>query len=637
MGSRNDTVSTEKPTGSNSSVEDHELKRTGAAGHSRAVTGRSLAILTAVAVYVAIALYAYWPASLFSNSRLAGGGQGDPAGQVAGLAWIAFALSHHTNPFFTNWINYPDGVNLASNAVAPAVGLILAPVTMILGPIAAYNLALCLAFITAALAMFFVLQRFVKSIFSAFLGGLLYGFSPYMVGQGLGHLAILYTSLLPVAFYLLYRLLEAQSPGQRRRLGLVLGLVLAVQVYLSVEILADFVTVAVILVLGGALLHPRQVIARLQELWSPLCIGIVAFIIVGAFPIWTLVLGPQHLSGPPQPLAILDMFHSDLLGPLVPTALMRYAPHWLSAIGARWSAGNFTEYGIYLGAPIVAAITSTIVWLRRISVVRLSAVGGLLALVLSMGTRLTIAGHLFNSVPMPFALFNHLPLFSGEIPARYSLFLQLFAAVILAFGVDRFFSVLRAKSKIRAHGAPRNRITASPIVMVLSLALFVPLVPVFPYAQGPSDVPPFFTMNSLKSIPFGSVLLAYPYPSPPIYNQAQLWQAEARYRFKVLGGYAIFRTPSGSGSPIPPILQPSVVQDIFYSAMVGSGTLSSSTKVTLGEIRRFLRKYHITTVAIDPIGNHPSLPIRYMTAVLGPPVVQGGMTLWFDVPRLLRS
>lgn len=605
-------------------------------------TRRWLAVTCAVATYIGVALYAYWPASLLSNSRLAGGGQGDPAGQVAGLAWIAFAISHHTNPFITNWINYPQGVNLASNAVAPLIGLLLSPITFLLGPVAAYNFALCLAFVSAACSMFLVLRVVLRSTFAAFLGGLLYGFSPYMVGQGLGHLAILYTALTPVVFYLLYRLFQP-SALPRRRIGFAVGLVLALQVYLSVEILADLVTVAVILIFALMLLRPRSVVARGREVVWPLAIGIATFLVVSGYPIWMLLFGPQHLSGPPQPTSILEMFHSDILGPLVPIPLMRFSPSWLSSTGARWSAENFAEYGIYLGVPIVAAIIGTAVWMRRDSIVRLATTGCLIAFVFSLGNRLTIAGHRFVHFPMPFAAVSRLPLFSGEVPSRYSLFVQLFAAVVLASGVDRLVLAIGRRWDGRSRASQRSRFKAVSLVTIGSVALFVPIVPTFPYAQGPANVPTFFSTRAVKRIPFGSVLLAYPYPGPPIYNEAQLWQAETNYRFKILGGYAIFRTANGSGSPIPPQLQPSTVQDIFSAALFGpspaevSSNSSSVSRQISREIRTFLRKYHVATVAIDPIGKRPFLAVRYMSAVLGHPVTTGGMTLWFDVPRLLKG
>ena len=50
------------------------------------------------------------------------------------LAWTPFALGHGLNPFFTNYIDFPLGVNLASNTSVPLLGFLAAPVTLALGP-----------------------------------------------------------------------------------------------------------------------------------------------------------------------------------------------------------------------------------------------------------------------------------------------------------------------------------------------------------------------------------------------------------------------------------------------------------------------------------------------------------------------
>jgi hypothetical protein len=140
-------------------------------------------------------------------------------------------------------------------------------------------------------------------------------------------------------------------------------------------------------------------------------------------------------------------------------------------------------------------------------------------------------------------------------------------------------------------------------------------------------------------------MLAYPYPSPPIYNEAQLWQAFDHFQYKLLGGYAIFRSPNGSGTPIPPVLQPSTVQDLFAEAFAGTAVPPGTTtpmpvtydQQTFRLIRTFLRRYDVETVAIEKFGQDPGLAIRYMKAVLGPPVVVGTMTLWFDVSQKLGA
>ena len=57
----------------------------------------------------------------------------------------------------------------------------MAPVTWLFGPVASLNVALTLGPALSALAMFVLLRRWVTWQPAAFVGGLLYGFSPFIL------------------------------------------------------------------------------------------------------------------------------------------------------------------------------------------------------------------------------------------------------------------------------------------------------------------------------------------------------------------------------------------------------------------------------------------------------------------------
>ena len=65
----------------------------------------------------------------------------------------------------------------------PLLGLLGAPITFLMGPIAAFNVLVNLAFISSATACYFIVSRFVTWWPAAFVGGLVYGFSPYAVAR----------------------------------------------------------------------------------------------------------------------------------------------------------------------------------------------------------------------------------------------------------------------------------------------------------------------------------------------------------------------------------------------------------------------------------------------------------------------
>ena len=77
-------------------------------------------------------------------------------------------------------MGYPHGVNLLANTSSVAIGVALAPITWIFGPIATFNVALFLSPVLSALAMFILVRRWVTWMPAAFVAGLLYGFSPFV-------------------------------------------------------------------------------------------------------------------------------------------------------------------------------------------------------------------------------------------------------------------------------------------------------------------------------------------------------------------------------------------------------------------------------------------------------------------------
>ena len=99
------------------------------------------------------------------------------------LDWPAHAIAHGMDPLYSSAMGYPHGVNLLANTSELAIGVPLAPITWIFGPIATLNVALTLGPALSALAMFALLQRWVSWSPASFIGGLAYGFSPFVLSN----------------------------------------------------------------------------------------------------------------------------------------------------------------------------------------------------------------------------------------------------------------------------------------------------------------------------------------------------------------------------------------------------------------------------------------------------------------------
>lgn len=589
-----------------------------------------LPAIGAVAAYCVASALAYWPVTPVSSSMIMNCGCHDAAQEAWFLAWPLFALTHGHSLFFTNWIGYPGGVNLATNTSMPLLGLISAPVTAWRGPVASYNLLLRLAFAASATSAFFVLRRWVRFTPAAFLGGLLYGFSPYMAGEGLGHVFLLFVPLPPLIFLVLEQLFVTRSRPAWQS-GAALGVLAAVQFYIAAEVLVTTALVAAIAVVLLAAVSHRQVRARLRHALTGLgCAAVATGVLIG-FPAWYFLRGPQHITGPSHSVKGLAPYHADLLSAVVPTQSQRIAPFGSWAIGNRLTGFNVTETGAYIGIPLLVLVVVIVVLNRRDARVRLAAAMATVTYLLSMGARLEIDG-LDTRIPLPFALLQRVPILQGASAGRFALFTSFFLAVILAVGLDRAYHA------VRANPAAGRRVAA---LVLVSLACLVPLLPAFPYEEVATAVPSYFTGRAVDRIPAGSVVLAYPYPYTPD-DQAMLWSADAGMRFRVIGGQAAIPGPGGTTTSAPATLAPPTTESVFLYAMYGTARVERALPpldaATLRDIRTFCTRYAVGTIVVDPVGEHPALVVAYLTAALGaPPERSGGVDAWYGVGGLVGA
>ena len=137
------------------------------------------------------------------------------------LAWWPWALTHHALSLHTMLMWQPSGLNLAWTTCIPLLAALALPVTLLGGPLLAFNLLTLAAPVLAACG------AYLLSLFEAFevpmaalIGGWLFGFSSYEAGQSLDHLNLDFTVLVPLVLLVVLRRLA----GKMRRPATVLWL-----------------------------------------------------------------------------------------------------------------------------------------------------------------------------------------------------------------------------------------------------------------------------------------------------------------------------------------------------------------------------------------------------------------------------
>src|SRR5579863_400495 len=194
---------------------------------------RSLPYLLAAGGYLALSILVWWHVWSTHPTAVTTCGCGDPSAAIWYTSWPAYALSHGLNPLFSSAVGYPTGVNL----VFAAYGVVLAPLTWLFGPVAALNVGLTLAPVLSALAMFALARRWVSFPPAAFVAGLLYGFSPFVLANvTTAHVDFSMVAIPPLVVICLDELLVRQR-HRPAVTGVVLGVLLSAQFLVGTEVL----------------------------------------------------------------------------------------------------------------------------------------------------------------------------------------------------------------------------------------------------------------------------------------------------------------------------------------------------------------------------------------------------------------
>src|SRR4029077_17933574 len=355
------------------------------------------------------------------------GKAGDPELFMWLLAWVPYSISHLVNPLFTNFLIYPQGANLMWTLIPIVPGVLLSPVMVWLGPVATYNVLITVALASSAWCAYVAIQALVGDRVGAILGGLLYGFSPYMLAHSLGHPNLVIAVTPPLALLILTELFV----WQRRpawQAGLALGGLAIAQLLTTPEILLTTAFVGALGALALIALRHREVGSRLRHAVLGSAVALLVFVPLAVLPVAYLFFGPQHIHGVVRQQ---DIFVTDLLNFIVPTPVMLLVPTAVAAASGAWT-GGIAEANGYIGIPLIALLgLATILW-RSSLIVLWSAILGAAIALLSLGPHLHVGAAIHFHIPLPWLALQKVPLFDNVLPARLMLFFYLFAGIAVA-------------------------------------------------------------------------------------------------------------------------------------------------------------------------------------------------------------
>ncbi len=546
----------------------------------------------APSVWIALVAYAVVTVAVFSSTWI------DPAGSWIGspkdpglfiwyLGWIPHELAQGNNPLFTDYLSYPPGVNLMWNTSMVFPALVLWPITALFGPVVAYNVLITAGVGLSAWLGFLAARRFIDHPVMSLAAGLVYGFSPALVAQALGHPHVVVSLFPPVALILGHEIFV------RRRMrpmaaGALSGLAAGLQLLTGEELLAMTALIAAIGVALLALLYRDEVRPALPYVLKAAGGAILAFAIVAAYPLAFQFLGPQRVYGNVQPP---DVYVSDLLAFVIPSRLINFT-------------GNITENGAYVGLPLLGLFAAGLVAGWRRPAIRWIGLLTLIVAVLSLGPHLHVNGSV-TSIWQPWAALAQLPLLGSALPAR------LMAIAFLGIGIVAAGAFAIART-------PVKRFTTGFLLFAGVLAI----APSLPYPSAPATTPAFFRPGGdVEKINPGAVVLITPFSSKQS-TDAMYWQAAAYYRFKMPEGDAF--TPGPYLGPHPSFLQ---------STLDGldAGRVLTMTAGVRARALADLDMFGVTTIVAGPSPGHAAI-VDFLTQIeTNPPVADQGVEVWWRV------
>lgn len=574
----------------------------------------------------AIAIFWHaWDGHLASTATCA---CSDAGQQIWFIAWPAYALSHWLNPFFTSVLWAPGGTNLLLNTSGPLIGLALAPVTWLWGPVASTNIALTLAPALSSWASWVACRRLVTWRPAAWVAGPLFGYSPFVISNlRQGHLTLGVLVIPPLMLVVVHELLS-RPQGPVWRAGVALGLLAVVQFLISPEVLTMACVVALIGVFVAGLLaigssfwrHTRRALQGFG----------IAVVVAGAllaFPAWFALAGPRHLVGPTWPglnlfgINLNDLWDPDPLGRLgVPFG------HGAAQLGLTGPNPAFLGTGV-----LVVVVLSVLAARRRKSAWVLLAVAAGSG-VLSLGSAVLRRDALSSFSWLPWQTLVNWPVINDVLPGRFALFTDLAVSVVIAIGLDAAWGALAARRGVtegpagarrplgRRRGGPWvRRIGGAVGLGAVAASVFVPIWTLnpIPAATEAVTLPPWFTVVA-PNVPSGSVVLTYPFPaSASLASAPMVWQADDDMHFDLAGGYV--KVPGFQGHPLQRGAPGTAVNSLI-ALTVSRQTPTRSlvpTAADLVHLRSALTRWDVSYVVVTTTGPSPVYDAAVMTATTG--------------------
>jgi hypothetical protein len=448
--------------------------------------------LGVLAAYAALTVLFTWPLAAQFGRAVPGGG--DAWQHIWNLWWMRTALVDlHTDPFYTTYLYYPQGVSLLFHTLVPLESALTVPFQLLgVDLVPLYNGVLALSFVLAGYGTWLLVRDLTGNDGAAFVAGFAFAFCPYHLGHLLGHMNLASLQWIPLYLWALLR--AAGPPGApfdphvRRADGRLdwrpFGWAALAGLFLAANAFTEWTYVAFLGIFTAVYLLWRLLVDGRRAGWRTwpagvvplLALALVFGVLAGPLLVRTAQaqVGQDWMKLPPRETLV---YSSDLVDSFLPSALHPFLGGPARALEQRFPARNTAERAVYLGyTPILLALLA--LWLIRRRGVLFWALTAAFTWSLSLGPILHVLGRAnFTpygaTVPLPYLVLSTLvPGFSVmRVPSRFVVLTSLALAVLVGYALAALSARLRPAPPPDDAAPPARRV-AFPALSARTLAIY---------------------------------------------------------------------------------------------------------------------------------------------------------------------
>jgi hypothetical protein len=421
--------------------------------------------------YLAMALVMTYPLAREFTRAIPGDGF-DGWQNVWNLWWVKRALLvEGSSPYFTRMVDYPVGAFLYFHTLNIFNGLTFLPITLGGGPMLAYNVAALFSFVAGGYGAYLLglqvisrapaaghLARHQAQV-AAFLGGLVFVFSPYHMAHLLGHMQLISLEWLP--FYALFTIRQLDnsvgwqtgglgkqaarksSASSRLRYALISTL------FLVLVAACDWYYAFYMVLFTG--LYWLWVVWH-RRTWLAPTLGVAAvglFFVLATSPVLVpLVRESTRADYMVPPAGSTERLSADLTAFLTPSELHPLWGGWAVRWADRFTAST-SERTVFAGYSVL--VLGLVALVTRWRLARFWGVSALVFAALALGPVLHIAGNTqwggIGPIPLPYALLQKvMPLLRiSRSVSRFDVVVMLSLGILAAIGLNWLLSRAREK------------------------------------------------------------------------------------------------------------------------------------------------------------------------------------------------